>query len=484
LCGEVLKLAKSNRIAFLLLSMFGLVFVAGGVLFLYAATHQHPARHHAQQPLWPFAIGAGVFFLVGFGVLIMAIVGGRTMKQESELKADHPDQPWMWKIEWATRNIPDHVVASAVGGWIIALVVTGIAIPAAIGGLQGYLHKHNNLGLIGLIFPLIAIGLIFVATRNTLRIMKYGKSNLRLKTLPAPIGGVLAGTICVQRPIDSADGIKLRLVCIHRVQTGGGKNQHVTETVRWEDEQILNRLPPCNSGAEIPVSFRIPPGAASYDDSNMHNQIIWRLECRAHSPGVSYYTRFNVPVFAAGSVPDEQNIPDPAAPFRESKAMLHPGDPGISILPLAGGGQIFHFAPLRNKVFAANMTFMSALFLAIGICAIYFMSSLFFSVIFTGIGALLFIGAVRACLASTTVTIRHGSLTVENSLPTLSPARHWNAQDIQEIFPKISVQSGNTAYYKLCIKTASPNPTSIPATIASKTDADWPAQEMTQSLHH
>jgi len=477
-------LAKSNRIAFVVLSMFGLAFVAGGVLFLYAATHQHPARHHAQQPFWPFAIGAGVFFLVGFGVLIMAIVGGRSIIRASELKADHPDQPWMWKIDWATRNIPDHVVASAVGGWIVALFVSAIATPTAIRGLQEYLHKHNNLALIALIFPLIAIGLIFVAARNTLRIVKYGKSNLRLKTLPAPIGGVLAGTICVQRPVNSVDGIKLRLVCIHRVQSGGGKNQHVTETVQWEDEQILNRLPPCDCGAEIPVSFRIPADAASCDDSNMHSQIIWRLECRANSPGVGYYTRFNVPVFAVGSPLVEENIPDAAAPFRESNVMHHPGDPGISILPLADGGQIFHFAPLRYKAFAANMTFMSALFLAIGICAIYFMSSLFFCVIFTGIGALLFIGAVRACLASTTVTIRHGSLTVENSLATLSPARHWNAQDIQEIFPKISMQSGNTVYYKLCIKTAAPNPTSIPATIASKTDADWLAQEMTKSLQH
>jgi hypothetical protein len=463
--------------------MFGLAFVAGGVCFLYAATHQHPAPHHPRQPFLPFAIGAGVFFLVGFGVMIMALFGSRAMKQASELKADHPDQPWMWKIEWATRNIPDHVVAGAVGGWIVAMVVTGIAVPTATRGLQEYLHKHNNAGLISLIFLPFAVGLIFVATRNTLRITKYGKSNFRLKTLPAPIGGVLAGTVCVQRPINSADGIKLRLVCIHRVETGGGKNQHVTETVQWEDEQILNRLPPCASGAEIPVSFRIPADAAPYDDSNTRNQILWRLECRAHSPGVSYYTRFNVPVFAAGSAPDEEIIPDTAAPLRESQAMHHPGDPGISILPLADGGQIFHFAALRNKALAANLTLMSAIFLAIGICAIYFMSSLFFSVIFTGIGALLFIGAVRAWLASTTVTIRHGSLTVENSLATLSPARHWNAKDIQEIRPKISMQSGNTVYYKLCIKTAAPNPQSIPAAIASKADADWLAQEMTKSLN-
>jgi hypothetical protein len=476
-------LAKSNRIAFLVLSMFALVFVAGGVLFLYAATHQRPAPHHALQPFWPFATGAGVFFLVGFGVLTMAIVGGRTIRQKSELKADHPDQPWMWKIDWATRNIPDHVVAGAVGAWIIALLVTGITIPAAIGGLHQYLHKHNNAGLVGLIFPLIGIGLIFVAARASLRVLKYGKSNLRLKTLPAPIGGVLAGTICVQRPVNSADGIKLRLLCIHRVETGVGKSQSVTETIQWEDEQILDRLPPCDRGTEIPVSFRIPADAASCDDSNMRDQILWRLECRANSPGVSYHTRFSVPVFAVGSALVEQSIPDPVAPLPESKVMHHPGDPGISILPLADGGQIFHFAPLRNKALAANMTFMSAIFLAIGICAVYFMSSPFFCVIFTSIGALLFIGAVRASLASTTVTIRHGSLTVENSLPTLSPTRRWCAQDIQDIFPKISMQSGNAVYYKLCIRTAAPNPKSIPAAIASKTDADWLAQEMTKSLH-
>jgi hypothetical protein len=88
------------------------------------------------------------------------------------------------------------VRATVLAATLFALLWNLISLPAAI-FLPEELAKGNWLATIGLLFPLIGIGLAAWAVRAWWRLRRFKTAVLTLPRLPVPLGGKLRGSIRV-----------------------------------------------------------------------------------------------------------------------------------------------------------------------------------------------------------------------------------------------------------------------------------------------
>ncbi len=67
------------------------------------------AVQRALQGRWGEAGFLGIFAIVfggvGFGLIAASFYGRRLARELEQRKADFPDQPWMWRPDWATGTI-------------------------------------------------------------------------------------------------------------------------------------------------------------------------------------------------------------------------------------------------------------------------------------------------------------------------------------------------------------------------------------------
>ena len=96
-----------------------------------------------------------------------------------------------------------------------------------------------------------------------------------------------------------AAGFGMLTFSVRRVTTRSGKNSSTSESVLWQDEQLIARdfLQNDPARSAIPVLFQIPYDCRPTDETNASDQTIWRLEVSAKTPWLDYSTTFDVPVF-------------------------------------------------------------------------------------------------------------------------------------------------------------------------------------------
>lgn len=199
-------------------------------------------------------LAAAIFGGAGFGLMVAALYGSKWQKKASARKAAHPDKPWLWREDWASGRIPSSNKTSMWFAWGFAafwnLVSGGLVII-----LPAEIHKGNRLALIGLIFPLIGIGLLIFAIRTTIIWKKFGQSYFKILNNPGTIGGQLNGVIETSTKIKPENGLQLRCYCVNRDSSGENTNEHLI----WEEEKVIikDSLSDPRRSA-FPVFFQIP----------------------------------------------------------------------------------------------------------------------------------------------------------------------------------------------------------------------------------
>jgi len=356
--------------------------------------------------------------------------------------------PWMQNESWASGDIPDQAVENLLVLWIFAIVWNAASIPAVIPYVKEAIKAHDASPLLALAFPVAGLGLLAWAAYRTMRVRKFGASVFHLRTLPAKPGGDLAGTIHVAQPLASASSMRLRLMCVHRLR-GQGSRSGIREHVIWQEAQTLDQLPRCSDGTDIPVSFRIPPDARpSSSVISIGDQILWRLEAGCKAFGVSYRSRFEVPVFIvtgaetaaapAGDLPIAQShlqSPNWRGNFTER---------GIVREPMAGGGCRIHFAAARNKTSAMVTTVVGLLFTGIAVCITLIpgiplmrVMTLAFAAVPLLIGGLFDYIAIFLWFVSRDITVQHDTLVIESGTPLFRRRQTFRARDVSDVFFKV-----------------------------------------------
>ena len=270
-----------------------------------------------------FMIFVIVFGGVGLGGYIGAFHYRKKARATAALRATHPDEPWLQNPHWASGTIPANSKAGALAMWIFAIIWNAISLPVGFIVPQEF-ADGNKLALIGLLFPLVGVGLLMAAIVATLRWRKYGKMQLVLNPLPGVIGGTVRGAIQVPTVVQVEKHVELTLSCGKMVTTGSGKNRSTSRHVQWQGDRLVSPSELVRTHQTlIPVEFTVP---ASCSPTDPDAKIDWKLDVRAQTPGLDLAAQFELPVFQTAA--SDMSITEEAV-AREELAQMPANTPPL-----------------------------------------------------------------------------------------------------------------------------------------------------------
>jgi hypothetical protein len=452
------------------LALFALPFAGFGLFAAGKAILEIGAgKWKSGLPLLVFGL---VFSAVGFGLIAFARFGSKKAKQEQASKEAHPDQPWLWREDWARGEVKSASKGAMVFTWIFALIWNAIS-SGAFFATRGEI-KAKPFAFLVLVFPAIGVLLLIWAIRQTLRWNRFGESFLKLTTVPGIIGGALAGVIHTSRRLDRATEVRLRLACLERDTSGDSTSEHL----QWEDEKLFSG--DVLQGGGIPVVFDIPFDGKPTAALSASRSVVWRLDARAKVPGTDYIAQFEVPVFKTEqSRPDAPKLPDPAAVYEKTVASVPP--PGITIRP-AGDGIQFHFAAARNTGAAAGLTLFTALWTGAVVLMLKLKAPIFLPIIFGFFGVLMVLGIIGMWTGASSVVASLAGLNVTKWYCFIHWKKFVAAADVQSLDAKLGMSHGSTTYYDLIAVTTAGNKVKLASSIRGKKESEWLVREMLNAL--
>ena len=390
--------------------------------------------------IFPLAFGGA-----GLGVMLWGRRAGSAQKKRDARRELHPDQPWMWVDKWRTPEIAGQARTTmwlAIG---FAAIWNLVSLPILF-IVPGEVADGNNAALVGLLFPLVGVGLAVWAVREVIRHRRYGASMLHLETHPVPLGGGLRATLNIPARLQARE-VQVQLACVNRYVTGSGKNRSTRENVLWEDKQQVTARSGTGPGqTSARMEMRLPAGQPVSSDENPKNRIIWRLIATSEEPGVDYKAVFELPVFDTGEA--GASIAEGAAPtvddgtddWRET-GVIH---------EYAAGGQRFVFP--RFRLLGAGMGLMlgALVFTGVGGGMMLLGKMWIFGGIFGAVGLLLLWGAVSMIFQRSEIVVGNGRLRWRHGV--FGGWQEIDAGALKSISVDKSGSVGSNLYFQLVIE--------------------------------
>jgi hypothetical protein len=429
-----------------------------------------------------------VFGIVGVSGLAAVVAGRRESQRRGRAQEQYPDEPWRWRQDWAAGQAKDVHRSAAAGLWGFAALWNLIALPAAFFGIRDAIAKHNSAAWLVLLFPAVGLGLLGAAARASMRFRKFGASRLDLVTVPAAVGHGLGGVIRTPADVRPADGFGLTLSCIRVRRTGSGKNRSTHETVLWQEEKrVAGQRGAGGPGdglvTNIPVAFRIPADAASCDDANPSDRVVWRLRASASVPGVDYTSVFEVPVFrtAASDTAPGPEVERLLGKQASAEAWIQPADSPIRVTTRGGATQVL-FPAGRNRRAALGTTLFAAVWGA-AVTAVFLLDApIGFKVVFALVEVLVLYAVLRLWFRVVLVIADRDRLSVAAGFGAPREPRTLPAGDVMQIEVRIGMQSGERVWYDLCAVGYDGGTLGVGGGINDKREAEWIAAQLRQAL--
>jgi hypothetical protein len=414
----------------------------------------------------------------GVGAVIMgvSILGAGRLREENRRQQAHPEEPWRWRPEWATGEInceSKGIMWFAIG---FAVVWNLISAPLAFFLPEEIFEKGNTIAALGLIFPLVGIGLAVWAVRAFIRWRKFGKSALHMHQLPAPLGGQLKAELRCPTAIDARQ-MHFTLSNINKVTSGSGKNRSTRENVLWQDDcSVSLGSTSQHLGARVPVTFRLPADGRPSDESRTNNQVLWRLEANAEVPGVDFAAQFTVPVFDTGetfAAEAQQAIEN----HEENGDWTRTGVV-VSLTPM---GTRYYFAAARQPMMATIVSVFGLFFSA----ATFFLwreDAWFMAVVFGLFSVLSDYAALARWFKRHELMANRMRLRVRSGLFGLGSGKEYPSQVLKGIEVKAGMQSGSKRYWDLVAIREGESQLALGGNLASRRDSEALARHLRQSL--
>jgi hypothetical protein len=424
----------------------------------------------------------------GFGVAVLALTraGFRTKAREESLRAAHPDEPWKWQDDWITGRIRSTNSATARFLWGFSILWNLISTPLLIVLPSEIIEKENYGALLGLLFPLVGVGLIVAAVRKTIQGRKFGECLFLMDRVPGVLGGELAGTILVPRGLPVAGTLSVRLTCVHEITRRSGKSTTTDENVLWQTEKSNVQLSPTGDvtaqGATVrfPIPFDVKP-SGKIDENN---RIFWKLEADTAVPGVDFATVFEIPVFKT-----QASSPENTGEKLRSKEMqtilpsFTPGDhQTVAIVPSAGGGTEFVIYPNKGVPGGLPVMILVLIFAGIAVLLWYAEAPFLFPLVFGAIAMLLVFLLLFGSFGESRMVIEDGHVSVRNSLFGIMSGRRMLCSSIAKINVNGQGSTGKWGYYSITLVQNDGKSASPMQGLSERRQADWLAEEVRKAM--
>lgn len=419
-----------------------------------------------------------VVLLVVIGVAVaLTVLAGRNAyerrRDDRERRAQHPDQPWLWRREWADGHIPSRTDVSAGCLWMFGLLWLAMTSPVLLINLPREPDQQIVLTIFRWIFPAAGVGVLLSAAYLTLRKRKYGLSYCRLDAVPARPGRTLRAEVETHVHEPPPAGFLATLSCVQRV-TSHGRETRTTESVLWQDDQTVTNATPGIEGGRVPVAFDLPADAEPTDERDPDDAVVWRLDVAASVPGIDYAARFELPVFDTGEHVEVVT----ARPAHADAAAWSPdaGSP-ISIGVGPHGGEEIRVAAGRTASDWVSIFVFFAFFAG----AVFIFDKLSVPAFVLGfilvIAAFFLVLVLDFLVGRSIVRTETAGLTIRRWL-----TRNIAAKDIVAIEPGVGFTSGNVVYYDVNVKLTSGKKAQAVRYIRKKRDAEMIAARLRRAV--
>ncbi len=467
---------RSSKFAVAFLAVFALPFCGFGLAAVAKGVSQLVAGGPGQA--WMLVAFGLVFSTIGCGLLAATIYGPRKLNDAQRLQQANPDQPWLWREDWAQGRAKSQTKSEMIRAGIFAVLWNMVSAPILFVVPKEQLEKQPA-SLIALAFPLIGIALLVWAVRETLRWFEFGKTSFEMASVPCVIGRELRGVIQTHFARPPSHPVHLKLTCVNRIVTGSGKQQSTQEKIIWCEEKDVapEELSPGPRGTSIPVQFHLPVDVQQTDTASPRNSIHWQLEAEVDVPGVDYEDIFELPVFRTKDTPSTETQTESGS--RE----ITPQDftPSILVRDTPDGRKEFYFPPARNVAFASGLTTFSAIWGG----AIWFLiakrAPFIFPLAFGAFELLMLYGSLQLWLGTSRVTIGSGELQVRSGVLGSGKTLTIPFNEIAKIQTAITAQQGGgsgTPYYDVQLVRTTGIQTTLGKTIRNKHEAESLARQM------
>lgn len=397
-------------------------------------------------------IGFKSIFVVAFGGFGALMFFGifRAPNEEKDLtKPEYAEKPWLANDDWQTQEIGSSSKATMYFAWGFTVLWNAISAPLPFIIWDEVWKKDNYPALLGLLFPLVGMGLLVWAIRRTLEWTRFGNVPLVLDPYPGSIGGHVGGTFEINYPYDTSAQFIVTLASVYSYESGSGKNRSQSEKVLWQDTAVAHTEVGLY-GTRIVFRFDVPaglkPSEAHHTGSDHH---LWRLNLKAELPGIDIDRDYEIPVYATAQ--KSARLSQRAIDASET-ATLEMEDRNarakIRTIPGASGEEMYY--PMgRNIAPAITGMIVGACFLGPGAFMVWHEGMWIFGGIFFVIGALIFFcslympinslrvgrdssGAIFTVRKILGIPVKHGSampgdiqsLVAESHFGTNSGAKH------------------------------------------------------------
>jgi len=413
-------------------TLIALPFCAGGIATMFSAPHA-TGRELAVR------VAAGSIFIVGgLAIMLGAIVATRSTADAFELRKRYPDQPWMWRRDWAANAISDRGALAVGTMWVFAIFWNLISSPLLF-VFPWREVRDSPVVVLPFLFPLIGVVLLIVVGYLTAQRMKYGGSVCHIDHLPIVPGRTFHGELTTRVREMPPAGFVLRLTCVKRVT--GTKNTN--ETVIWDETQKIALATPSYEGAHVPFTFAIPSDALPTQSMLNRTSIVWRLSASAEVPGVDYSATFELPVFATG----EKTVVEPAWPAPDADLSKWTPDPEshITISPLPSGGDEITVGPATKGRF--GFILFSIIWYAVIIVMFVFQVPRFFPMFFGLVGLIIMWVGFDWMLGQSVIRADRQSLSILRTWIGFGSPQEIPPRDVSAITTSIGgVQNGVPTY--------------------------------------
>lgn len=260
---------------------------------------QHPQRSIIDRDIRWGMIGFESIFVVVFGGagLGLLIWSWRAPTPKDKSDPRYEDAPWLADDAWQTATIRSSSKTSMYGAWVFAVFWNAISAPIPFLAYGEIVERHNYVVLIGLLFPLVGIGLLVWALRRTLEWRRFGPAPVTLDPFPGSIGGHVGGSIDLRLPFDPTAKFRVTLTNLHSAVSGSSKDRSRSEKALWQDGTLAH-VESCGLGTRLVFRFDVPEGLGESDTEHDDSYKLWRLSLEAELPGTDLDRSYEIPVYA------------------------------------------------------------------------------------------------------------------------------------------------------------------------------------------